>query len=132
MNTSENLVMEWMRKGENDLKTARLVLAAEDGPLDTVCFHSQQLAEKALKALLTHRQIRFSKTHSLQLLLDLLAVPDFEKYREACIILSSYAIEARYPGESVDPEREEAEDAVKMASEIFEAVSRILHSEVSP
>jgi HEPN domain-containing protein len=123
--------MEWMRKGENDLKTARLVMDAEDGPLDTVCFHSPQLAEKALKALLTHRQVRFSKTHSLQLLLDLLAVPDFEKYREACIILSGYAIEARYPGDSTDPEREEAEDAVKMASEIFEAISQILKSEVS-
>lgn len=132
MSTSENLVMEWMRKGENDLKTARLVLAAKDGPLDTVCFHSQQLAEKAFKALLTHRQIRFSKTHSLQLLLDLLAVPDFEKFREACIILSGYAIEARYPGDSADPEREEAEEAVKMALEIFEAVSRILQSEVTP
>lgn len=131
MNTSESLVIEWMRKGENDLKTARLVLAAEDGPLDTVCFHAQQLAEKALKALLTHQKIRFSKTHSLQLLLDLLAVADLEQYRGACIILSGYAIEARYPGDCTDPEREEAEDAVKMASEIFEAISRILKSEVS-
>jgi len=132
MNTSENLVMEWMRKGENDLKTARLVLASENGPLDTVCFHAQQLAEKSLKALLTHRGIRFSKTHSLQLLLDLLSVPDFEKYREACILLSGYAIEARYPGDYTDPEREEAEEAVIMASDIYEAVLQLLKSEATP
>jgi HEPN domain-containing protein len=121
--------MEWMRKGGNDLKTAHLVLSAEDGPLDTVCFHAQQLAEKALKALLTHRGIRFSKTHSLQLLLDLLAVQDLEQYREACIILSGYAIEARYPGDFTDPEHEEAEEAVKMASNIYATVLRILQSE---
>ena len=132
MSTSENLFMEWIRKGENDLKTARLVLAAEDGPLDTVCFHAQQLAEKALKALLTHRKIRFSKTHSLQLLLDLLADSDFEKYREACIILSGYAIEARYPGDCTDPEREEAEEAVRMGSEIYKAVLQTLKLEATP
>jgi len=131
MSASENLVTEWTRKAKNDLKTARLVLSAEDGPLDTVCFHAQQVAEKALKALLTHQGTPFSKTHSLQLLLDMLAVPDLEAYREACIILSGYAVEARYPGDSADPEREEAEQAVKMASDIYETVLKIFESEVA-
>ena len=118
MSTSEHLVTEWIRKGENDLKTARLVLGSEDGPFDTVCFHAQQLAEKSLKALLTNRGIRFSKTHSLQLLLDLIADSAFEEYREACIILSGYAIEARYPGDCADPERKEAEEAVRACHQI--------------
>ena len=132
MSAHENFTLEWLRKADNDLKTARLVLAAEDGPPDTTCFHSQQVVEKGLKALLTHRSIHFSKTHSLHLLLDLLAIPELEKFRKSCIILSGYAVEARYPGDYDEPDREEAEQAVNMASEIYDEILLHMKSEESP
>ena len=45
------LAKAWLKKGRNDLITARQKLLLPDGPTDTVCFHAQQAAEKALKAL---------------------------------------------------------------------------------
>jgi len=44
------------RKAENDWKTASVGLE-HDGPLDTVCFHLQQTAEKLIKALLECRSV---------------------------------------------------------------------------
>jgi hypothetical protein len=34
--------------------------------------------------------------------------------------LNSYAVDARYPGDYVEPEQEEAEVALRMAIEIYE------------
>ncbi|MBN2050303.1 MAG: HEPN domain-containing protein [Spirochaetales bacterium] len=35
------------------------------GPLEIICFHCQQAAEKALKAYLAYNEIRPPKTHDL-------------------------------------------------------------------
>ncbi|UOF90379.1 HEPN domain-containing protein [Fodinisporobacter ferrooxydans] len=43
-------VKEWLRKANDDLKVAELILSAD--LFDTVCFHSQQAGEKYLKAIL--------------------------------------------------------------------------------
>jgi len=40
---------------------------------ETVGFHAQQAAEKLLKALLVHHGVDYPRTHSIGLLLDLLA-----------------------------------------------------------
>jgi HEPN domain-containing protein len=64
------LVRLWVEKAEHDLRNATHTLTLEeDCPFDTVCFHAQQCVEKYLKALLTLRQIEFSKTHDLTELL---------------------------------------------------------------
>lgn len=48
-----SVVREWVVKAENDLKNAAHTLKmGEAGPMDTVCFHAQQCAEKYLKASL--------------------------------------------------------------------------------
>ena len=45
-------VRQWIEKAEGDLRNAEHTLTLEqDCPLDTVCFHAQQCAEKYLKAL---------------------------------------------------------------------------------
>lgn len=40
-------------------------------PLEIICYHSQQVAEKLLKALLTAKDISFNKSHDLTYLFDL-------------------------------------------------------------
>ena len=47
------VVAEWVLKAEDDLKNAVHTLKlGRTGPIDTVCFHAQQCAEKYLKAYL--------------------------------------------------------------------------------
>jgi HEPN domain-containing protein len=43
----DEYIRAWIRKADNDLKNAELVLAARDGnrPYDTVYFHCQQAVE---------------------------------------------------------------------------------------
>ena len=61
----------WLKKAENDIVSAKQILALEDGPTDTPCFHAQQAVEKALKAFLTFHDIEFPKIHALDRLLEL-------------------------------------------------------------
>jgi HEPN domain-containing protein len=119
-------IPKWILKAEHDLVAARQILLLETAPTDTVCYHAQQTVEKILKALLIQKEIEFSKTHNLLILLELLQEPDLENYRAVCELLTSYAIESRYPGDYVEPEREEAEEAVRIATEIFELVKNKL------
>ena len=67
------LTQEWVDKAEGDFATAERELQASVTPnFDAVCFHSQQCAEKYLKARLNEAKVPFPKTHSLSALLDLL------------------------------------------------------------
>ena len=53
MSAEAELARQWLAKAQNDLLNADNNLNAEQVPLDTVCFHCQQAAEKMLKAFLT-------------------------------------------------------------------------------
>lgn len=126
MTATEEFILDWLKKAENDLKSARLLIASDEELFDTVCFHSQQLAEKALKAFLTARNIEFPKTHNLLLLSNLLLDVDVMKYNEKLESLTKYAVESRYPGEYVEPGREDAEKAYLIATEIYNLVKKKL------
>ena len=61
---------EWLHRARSDL-----VLAQAESPsvyLEDLCFHAQQAAEKAIKALLIQRGVDFPYVHDLARLLDLL------------------------------------------------------------
>lgn len=64
------------------------------------CFHAQQCAEKALKALLIARSIEFPPTHAIERLLDLLsgAAVELPPDVDEAFILTQYAVQTRYPG----------------------------------
>ncbi len=65
----QRLVREWLALAQEELSVARTLFAAETKHVGALCFHCQQAAEKFLKALLTDRQIEFTKTHDLDALL---------------------------------------------------------------
>ncbi len=56
-----NIVNAWLKKAENDLRTAEYIMTMHDPPYDTVCFHAQQCAEKYIKGFLTFHEIDFPK-----------------------------------------------------------------------
>jgi HEPN domain-containing protein len=98
-----DVVREWLAKAEADLATAIRELAVTTNPnFDAICFHAQQCAEKALKALLIGRNISSPRTHDLVFLARLLhtTVPTFEWPEDELRFLSRAAVEYRYPGEN--------------------------------
>ena len=68
-----------------------------------VSFHVQQAAEKSLKARLQEAGLAIPKTHDLPHLLNLVTrvEPLWSSYHPAFSLLSSYAVQTRYPGSSV-------------------------------
>jgi HEPN domain-containing protein len=69
-------VAEILRKKAQADFNAAVVLAAADPPMDdeTVGLHLQQAVEKAAKALLTWRDIRYPFTHDIDTLMQALTV----------------------------------------------------------
>lgn len=74
------------------------LIALPDISDSIIGFHAQQAVEKALKAVLSHHQISFRRTHDIAELLDLLAdhglalPPHAEDLDE----FNPFAVEARY------------------------------------
>ena len=88
------LTREWLEKAEGDLATAQRESRARKLPnYDAVCFHSQQCAEKYLKAFLQEHDTEFGKTHNLSMLLDKVIViaPMLEILRGSLQVLNIYA-----------------------------------------
>ena len=89
----------WLKQAQSNLNMARLVTDFNGIRLEDVCFQLHQCVEKSLKGLLVFVNEQPPKTHSITLLLELLAhyltIPDY--IREA-IDLNDYAVTCRYPG----------------------------------
>jgi HEPN domain-containing protein len=82
-----------------------------------ICFHAQQAAEKALKAVLLAGTLGFPLSHDIQELLTIanqggLAVPS--EVAEA-VVLTPFAVEARYPGYAEEITLVEVDAAIRTA-----------------
>ena len=119
---------DWLRYAEEDLDIADLVLETARPPR-LACFHAEQAAEKALKAVLVHEGIRYAKTHKLEELGDLLPPDSITAAANADLAkLSEWADEIRYPDALVDASQEDALKAVEDARLLFEASRQDLES----
>ncbi|MEI8138638.1 MAG: HEPN domain-containing protein [bacterium] len=97
------LTREWVVKAEEDFEAAlRLSRCRKISLWNAVCFHAQQCAEKYLKAVLQENKDTIPKIHHLPSLLNLLVIrhPLWDGMREGLTLLSGFAVEFRYPGES--------------------------------
>lgn len=128
------LVQSWLIKAQHDLATARKVAADPDPYLDTAIYHCQQAAEKAVKGFLVFRDQEFDKTHNIQFLVAL-AIPfeaGFSSWLEVGARLTPYAGMFRYPGEVLEPNRAEFDQALQEAEELYNFVLSSLPAEVHP
>lgn len=133
MKNKLDVVKGWMRKAENDLKIARNTLETmTEPPLDTVCFHAQQCAEKYLKSFLAYHEIEFPLTHELGDLALLCSTidKDFQEFVPKAKVLIPYAVEIRYPEIELEPSLEDTEIALGIAEEIKIFVLERLPAEV--
>lgn len=115
-------------KAEEDLSAAKSLITYGQTFISTVCFHSQQAAEKYLKAFLTYHQIEFPKTHDIDELLDLVARVDneiAESLRDV-IVLTNYGVDVRYPGDFPDVTGNAAQQAITMAEKVRRSVLELL------
>ena len=124
----EEFVRQWLLKAEEDLQAAQSLLACGTTFLATVCFHSQQAAEKYLKAVLTRHQVEFPKTHDIGQLLDLIAPIDIdlsESLRDT-IVLTAYGVGIRYPSDSPSVTASDAQQAVQLADRVRRSILDLL------
>jgi HEPN domain-containing protein len=63
--------LEWLGFAEMDLSSAEFLTGKRPLPLEIICFHCQQSAEKCLKGLLVINTIQPPKTHDLRELYNL-------------------------------------------------------------
>jgi HEPN domain-containing protein len=122
----KGLTAEWLAKAEEDYSVAAGLLRRRKVPADSICFHSQQAAEKFLKAVLQEQGIHFGKTHDLEGLLRLCttAVPQLTLLVADAQLLNDYAVRYRYPG--IDATRKQASLAVKAAGRVRRTVLPLL------
>ena len=112
------LVRKWIALARADLAHAAGGLPP-GGSHENLCFHAQQAAEKALKAVLLKLDLPFTRTHSLQSLLDLFpSGTRFPFNAEDVAGLTAYAVATRYPGEAPAVTGEECRAAIQAAEQV--------------
>ena len=122
----------WLQKALLDLRAGTYELGGEPSLGADVVFHAQQAAEKAMKGFLAWHDRPFRKTHNLEEIGAACAEidPSLRGLSERAVPLSEYAWRFRYPGEPEEPSREEAEEALATAREVYEALLARLPDEV--
>ena len=115
---------EWLSFAEADLGVAEhLNKTYHPKPLEIICFHCQQAAEKAVKSIivLNGSQGGIPKKHDLFLLLNQIKnmVSIEEKFYDYADILAPYGVAMRYPNKLFLEDRH-AEKAIQMANEFVE------------
>ncbi|TSA32994.1 MAG: HEPN domain-containing protein [Porphyromonadaceae bacterium] len=125
MNGQASEIERWIVKGDHDLGTAKITYLYIPEYLDTVTYHCQQAVEKYLKAYLIFHSISFRFSHDLVYLLDLIVQKDldFNNYYDSVSELQGYAVEIRYPNETIFLSNEKVEKAMVIAKAIRELVT---------
>jgi len=122
----------WIRESEDELETASLLL--EHGRYRGASLHSQQAAEKALKALLVEQAQRPPRTHDILDILNLVRAGGWSidvRTDEAVFLSSIYR--SRHPSDEGllprgEPTAQDAGKAVDYARHVVESVRTALNA----
>jgi len=119
------LAKEWVLRAQDDELSIKSILKDRDGSPNTVCFLSQQMAEKLLKSFLAQKEQRIPKVHTIDDLVKTCAKidPDFSVGLDKSVgILSDFYIATRYPGDYPEFSFKDAEEAFSKAKIIKEHI----------
>lgn len=122
---------EWLFKARHDLSSSEYLLSSPDLLFDISIYHTQQCAEKSLKAYLAFREKEIENTHNLKMLVEICALIDseFNDLYDDCIFLNPYATLYRYPQGDLMPSRETVVEAIKTSQKIYDFVTCKIKSE---
>jgi HEPN domain-containing protein len=123
----------WMARARSSLALAK-VTKPDDCLWEDLCFHAQQAAEKAIKAVLFCQGIPFRFVHDLnELLANIqtsgIAIPD--RLREAGI-LNEFSVMTRYPGPYEQVTEDDYRRAVELAGIIVDWAESIIAASNRP
>ena len=120
---------QWLRRAKSSLALARID-KPQEALWEDLCYHAQQAAEKALKAVLLDKGIGFRYVHDLQELITTLkrAAVEVPESVEQAAELTEYAVEARYPGGNEPVTEPEYRKAVKCAEAVLSWAESILQA----
>jgi len=117
----KDFITEWINFASNDLFVAKhLFYEVNPKQLYISCYHSQQCAEKMLKAVLLSLGWELVKIHDLNKLCNLCIEKDksFEEIQELCAFVDPYGTEAKYPN-NLELYDEITEIVIKRAEKIY-------------
>lgn len=121
MITEETILhaQKWLTKAHNDMLSAKRSIEIEPLLLDWAVFHCQQAVEKSMKSYLALNNAHIEKTHDLEFVKEeTLKIDDTFKNFEFGG-LDKFAVNGRYPDDSIDPEKSEVEEFLKLAETIY-------------
>ncbi len=119
------VVEEWIDKATDDELNAASILRHRDGAPSGTCFLSQQMIEKLLKAFLVQEKKEYPKIHSLLKLTELCVEIDksFIEIKDEVILLNTFYVPVRYPGDYPEFSWRDAEEAFEAATTVKDFVS---------
>ena len=122
-----NRILEWFRFADADFATAEFLLNMHPQPLEQICYHCQQSAEKSLKAYLCANDIEVPKIHEVGVLCNQCSElnPNFTDLIKICEILEIYATHTRYPNR-IEVTEHDAKQALEQASAVYNFVAELL------
>lgn len=117
-------IKRWLNFAENDLAVAKhLFETFHPKPLEIICYHCQQSAEKAIKAVYISLEIPggLPKKHDLTFLLEQMKnrVQVSDALLDHADELNSYSVVVRYPNE-IQIEERKVNLSIRYAEEIME------------
>jgi HEPN domain-containing protein len=128
-------------RADNDLQVVIDLFQMNHKSLDVMIYHTQQCAEKALKAFLAFHLQEYPKTHDLGVLVNLCAEinPVFYELLDTAINLTPNATEFRYidaleeADELTDllPPQDEVQIAIEYATNILNFVKQKISESIS-
>jgi HEPN domain-containing protein len=127
---NNEVVLEWLKFSKRDLDTAKFIFETmHPKPLEIICYHCEQSAEKVLKAFLIAKNIIPPKIHELNRLCEMCEDIDstFADIALFCGSLTKYGIAPRYPYE-LEISDEETEKALQKAIAVFEFITKKLEN----
>ena len=120
-----DIVKEWLKIAYEDYDTAKYLYDHKyPKPLEIICYHCQQSAEKSLKAYICANNIEVTKTHEVGLLCRQCSELDgsFIAFLDDCERLEFFATQTRYPNR-IQIEEPNTEKSLQQALKIYEFVS---------
>jgi len=98
---NREIILNWLKRARSNLERAKIGKVSPGILYEDLCFDAQQAVEKSLKAMLIKLDQSFPNTHSIGTLLKLIeeAGVEIPKNINQAKLLTTYAVDARYPGD---------------------------------